>query len=330
MIYFLLLTILIIILRIYIQLAKLFNIVDQPNNRSSHKTVTVRGGGIIFPIGALIWFIFSGFQYPIFFLGLIVISMVSFLDDIAPLSSRIRLIVHFIAIFLLCSEIGLQLLPWSIWIIVGIITIGTINAFNFMDGINGITGGYSLSVISGLWLINNYQIEFIPNEFIYFNAITAATFCVFNFRKRAICFAGDVGSISIAFIVVFMLAKLIIYTGNPIYILFLSVYGVDSVLTIIYRIWHKENIFEAHRKHLYQLMANELKISHILVATIYSILQFLICIITYLAIKNTSISSLSFYIGLCILSMLTLLFVFARIQINYKLTLEEFHLNQQV
>jgi len=318
--YFLLFVALFIILKIYIQIAKQFNIVDQPNFRSSHSEVTVRGGGIIFPIGVLTWFIYSGFQFPIFFLGLTLISVISFLDDIKQLSSKIRLTVQFGAMLLLFSELGFQQLPWWMWIIVLIITTGTINAFNFMDGINGLTGGYSLVVIAGLWLVNTYQEQFISNDFIYFIAITVSVFCFFNFRKKAICFAGDVGSISIAFIVVFLLAKLIIQTGNPLYLLFLSIYAVDTVLTIIYRIKHNENIFEAHRKHIYQLLVNEIKISHLIVATIYSFFQLVICLTTYQAIKINCNTSTRWSIGLCILVALVLLFAGTRYKINENLT----------
>src|SRR5690606_36580443 len=86
-------------------------------------------------------------------------------------------------------------------------------------------------------------------------------------------FAGDVGSICIAFWVVFLIGYLIIESGNPVYILFLSVYGVDTVLTIIHRLFLKQNIFEAHRLHFYQILANEQKVSHLVVSTVYAVLQ---------------------------------------------------------
>lgn len=319
--YIVLIILLIIVLKLYIQIAKHFNIIDKPNDRSSHNRITIRGGGIIFPIGILIWFIFSGFQYPMFFLGLAIISIISFLDDIAQLSNKLRLGVQLVCMILILSEIGFELLPWWVWIIIWIVTTGIINAFNFMDGINGITGGYSLSVLSGIWLVNNYQIAFISNELIYYTAISIVIFGFFNFRKKALFFAGDVGSISMAYILIFMLVKLIIQSGNPLYLLFLSIYGVDSVLTILYRLWNKENIFEAHRKHLYQLMANELKISHLLIATGYSVLQFIICLIIYFLLGNNQTNSVNLIIGFCLTSILILLFIGVRMQIKHKLAL---------
>jgi len=312
-------SLLLILIKSYIYLADKYNIIDKPNNRSSHSKITVRGGGIIFPIGAITWFLMSGLQFPMFFIGLIIISFVSFIDDISPLSSRIRIAVQFAAILLLFSELGFHLFPWWAWIIVLIITAGIINAFNFMDGINGITGGYSLSVLSGIWMVNNYQVEFIANEFIYFTAISLVIFGFFNFRRIAICFAGDVGSVSIAFIITFLLSKLIIQTQNPLYILFLGVYGVDSILTIIYRIWNKENIFDAHRKHLYQLLSNELKIPQLYVATIYLSLQLLICLIIFLLVRNNNSGFTNWIIAISMLVTMILIYNFVKYKINLKL-----------
>ena len=304
------------ILKFYIYLAKKFNIIDKPNSRSSHSQITVRGGGIIFPIIALTWFIWSGFLYPMFFIGLLILSIVSFFDDIFQLSSRIRFIAQLGAVLLLFSDIGFALFPFWIWILLAILAVGILNSFNFMDGINGITAGYSSSVLIGLWIVNNFQVEFINNELIYFVAISLLVFSLFNFRSKAKCFAGDVGSISIAFILLFMLALLITKTHNPLYLLFLSIYGIESTLTIVYRIWLKENIFEPHRKHVYQLLANELRLPHPLISIIYSFIQLLICFIVYTTIKSSIDVSVHLTMAFCTLTTLVLLFISARVNIN--------------
>jgi len=304
------------ILKFYIYLAKKFNIIDKPNSRSSHSQITVRGGGIIFPIIALTWFIWSGFLYPMFFIGLLILSIVSFFDDIFQLSSRIRFIAQLGAVLLLFSDIGFALFPFWIWILLAILAVGILNSFNFMDGINGITAGYSCSVLIGLWIVNNFQVEFINNELIYFVAISLLVFSLFNFRSKAKCFAGDVGSISIAFILLFMLALLITKTHNPLYLLFLSIYGIESTLTIVYRIWLKENIFEPHRKHVYQLLANELRLPHPLISIIYSFIQLLICFIVYTTIKSSIDVSVHLTMAFCTLTTLVLLFISARVNIN--------------
>lgn len=142
-----------------------------------------------------------------------------------------------------------------------------------MDGINGITGGYSLVVMGSFWYINNFLYLFIDNNLIYIISLSLFVFNFFNFRKKARCFAGDVGSVSIAFIILFLLGKLIVQTGDITYIIILLVYGVDSILTIAHRLMLKENIFKAHRKHMYQIMSNELHIPQIYVSLIYMAVQ---------------------------------------------------------
>jgi len=289
----------------YFRIADRFNIIDKPNERSSHTKITLRGGGIVFYIGILLYFTFSGFQYQWFFLGLTMLTFISFADDIRPRSSKLRLLVHFAAMGLMFYQWGLYDLPWYYTMLALIICTGIINAYNFMDGINGITGGYSLAVAAALWYINMYQVAFVDNNFIYTLALALLVFNFFNFRTKAKCFAGDVGAISIAFIILFLLGLLIVKTADFSYIIVLVVYGVDTVLTIIHRLILKENIFEPHRKHAYQLLANELKIKHVLVSTFYATLQILI-FAGYMVFKSHSY--LYFGLTVFILSIAHILF----------------------
>ncbi|MCL1665376.1 MraY family glycosyltransferase [Elizabethkingia ursingii] len=263
---------------IYFKIADKFNIIDKPNERSSHTQITLRGGGVIFYFGALLFFLISDFQYPYFILGLSLMALVSFLDDIFTLSNKIRLLVHLISVILMFVQIGLFSYAWFIPLIALVLTIGIINAYNFMDGINGITAFYSLVVLSLLAIVN-LSINFVDKNLIYYSIIASLVFGFFNFRQRAKCFAGDVGSVSIAFIIVFLLSQLIVKTGNIIYLLFLTVYGLDTIWTIIRRLMKKENIFKAHRSHLYQYLANENKVNKLVVSAVYGIIQLLIGII---------------------------------------------------
>lgn len=261
---------------LYFYVADKFNIIDKPNLRSSHTSITLRGGGVIFLLGAWIYTLFFGFQYPWFLAGLTAIGGVSFIDDIHPVPNKVRLVIHFIAMFLMFQEFGiLNLDSWWIILIGLVLCVGIVNAYNFMDGINGITGGYSLAVLFPLLYVN-HSIHFIDSSFLIVTILSVFVFCFFNFRRKARCFAGDVGSVGIAFILLFAIGKLILQTGDFAYILFLVVYGVDSVLTIIHRVLLHEDLGEAHRKHVYQLMANELNIPHVTVSLIYAVLQLLI------------------------------------------------------
>ena len=276
----------------YFKIADKYNIIDKPNHRSAHSEITLRGGGVIFPIAFLLYAasyffrensILSPQNYLIFGIGLLAISTISFIDDILDLSSKIRLVFHFISVsLLLCFINAFQLLPiWSIPILF-IVIIGILNAYNFMDGINGMTGLYSLVTLGSLLYINQNFIAFTDNNFIIYPIIASLVFLFFNFRKKAKCFMGDIGSMGIAFWIIALLALLILRAKDIKYVLFLSVYGTDVVLTILERLKLKENIFEAHRRHLYQLFSNEKKVSHLVVSAIYAFLQLLINVIVIL------------------------------------------------
>jgi len=306
MIYFLLLILLFVAELIYFKLANRFNIIDKPNERSSHSNVTLRGGGVIFYIGILLYFLLEGFQYPWFFIGLTCISAISFADDIHPQSSRLRLTVHFAAMAMMFYQWGLFTEQWYYILIAIVICTGILNAFNFMDGINGITGVYSMVVIGAFWYINTYQVQFVDANIIYAVLLALLVFNFFNLRTKAKCFAGDVGAISIAFIILFLLGLLVIKTGDFSYIILLVVYGIDSVLTILHRLILKENIFLPHRTHLYQILANELEIPHVVVSLFYAFVQLLI-LIGYFVFRIDSYLYLE--IIMAILSLCYLLFM---------------------
>ena len=260
---------------LYFKIAGKYNIIDKPNERSSHTKITLRGGGVIFYFGVLAFFISSGFQYPWFFLGLTLITFISFLDDIYSLSNKIRIAVQLTSMLLMFYEVHLFGFPIWVALVALIFCVGIKNAYNFMDGINGITVANSVAILILLGIANN-SIGFVNQDIIYFSIIACLVFGFFNFRRKAKTFAGDVGAVAIAFIILFLLLLLMIKTENLIYCLFLFVYGIDSVMTIIHRIRKKENIFEAHRSHLYQYLANEAKVNPLLVSGIYAFIQVLV------------------------------------------------------
>ena len=289
----------------YFKIADKCNIIDKPNERSSHKTIVLRGGGIIFTIGLWIWSIVFGFQYPWLLAGVTLAAGGSFVDDIHSLPDSLRLVVQFAAMFLVFQEVGLLFQVDSIefsvdsWVIHALIVlialivcVGATNIYNFMDGINGITGGYSLAMVIPL-IIKNEELRmkngegFVEPSLLIVVGLSLLVFCLFNFRKKARCFAGDVGSIGIALIMTFCVARLMIVTGDVAWIVLFLIYGVDGVLTICHRIMLHENLGQAHRKHAYQLMANELKIPHVVVSTIYMVLQLAVSLIAIYVIPDT-------------------------------------------
>ena len=271
------------IMQLYLRTADRYNIIDTPNERSSHSEHTIRGGGIIFPIALLFEFAFYGYHYAWFMIGLVLISTISFLDDLKSQDFKLRFSIHLLAVALLFYQLNLYVFPWYVVGIALLFVIGGINAINFMDGINGITGGYSLLTLLSLLYINISHFHFIDNMMIIAAIAAVLVFNFFNFRRVARCFAGDVGSVSIAFIILFFILKLIIISDNLNYILLLLVYGLDVVTTMFFRVLRKENVFEAHRTHFYQFLANERNISHLLITVYYCLIQLGInlCLISF-------------------------------------------------
>ena len=292
MTYLIIVAVLLVAELLYFRIADKCNIIDKPNERSSHSSIVLRGGGIVFLIGAWVWSIFYGFQYPWFLAGLTLVSAVSFIDDIRSLPDSLRLVVQFIAAALAFYQMDiLHLNLWWVVLLALIVYVGITNVYNFMDGINGITAGYSLAVLIPLMFINNGG-TYVDSSLIIVSILSVLVFCFFNFRPKgkAKCFAGDVGSISIAFILLFILGTIMIKTQDVTYLILLIVYGIDACLTICHRIMLHENLGEAHRKHVYQLMANELKIGHTAVSSLYMVLQLAISLVFIYVIPNTALA----------------------------------------
>ncbi len=299
-------TLLLVAELVYFKIADKCNIIDKPNERSSHSTIVLRGGGIIFAISMIVWSLtpfsspqgegstFALLEYWPFVVGLVLIAGVSFWDDVRSLPDSVRLVVQFTAMILMLLSLKMQGIQWLndlgwYWqVLIGIaalvFVVGATNVINFMDGINGITAGYSLAVLVPLLLVDSGEWrdesqlnvgEFIAPSYLVVAIIGVLVFCIFNFRPKgkAKCFAGDVGSIGIAFIMLFALGRLIVKTGDITYLVFFLIYGVDGILTIIHRIMLHENLGQAHRKHAYQLMANELKIGHVKISVLYMAMQ---------------------------------------------------------
>ncbi len=260
---------------VYFKIADRFNIIDKPNERSSHSSIVLRGGGIIFMLSLWIWSAFFGFQYVWFLLAVTLIAGVSFVDDIRSLPDSVRLVAQFAAMVMMFYQ--LDILHWNMWwmvLVALVVCVGAADVINFMDGVNGITGAYALASLVPLALLNA-GMGFVAQSLIYVVILADVVFCFFNFRPKgkAKCFAGDVGSIGVAYILLFLIGALILSTGDITWLIFLLVYGVDGCLTIGHRIMLHENLGEAHRKHAYQLMANELGIGHVKVASFYALLQ---------------------------------------------------------
>jgi UDP-GlcNAc:undecaprenyl-phosphate GlcNAc-1-phosphate transferase len=304
----------------YFKTAVVFNIIDKPGARSSHQKPTIRGGGILFLFAAIIWIFFRGFETPYAVAGLFLIGIISFMDDIKSQSGYLRILIHFTAIGLLFYEIGLWNMHGYLLLAAIFLTVGWINAFNFMDGINAMLTFNSFVTLGTFSLLNNANrlikpvfqntfpaewTSFFPGGLIGAIFISLLIFGFYNVRRQARVFSGDVGSITMAFLQSWIMLQLMIETRNAYWLLFFAVYGIDTSVTLFMRMIDGENITKAHRKHLYQLMSNELKMPHIFVSSIYAIIQLIINIIT-IALFFTG--NMNWFVFAIIL--MTLLFVY--------------------
>ena len=288
----------------YIQIAIKFNIVDRPHHQSSHKGVVIRGGGIVFFLAFLLWTVANGALLLWGLLGLTVLATVSFIDDIRSVSPMIRLACQFVAILLMFYHSGLIQTPLYVIFILSVACVGMMNICNFMDGINGMTGGYSLVVMLALLYVNMNVFRFTETSFLLYVIMAILVFNIFNFRSHAMCFAGDVGSLSMGFILVYLVLRLALNGHSMSWMIFLVVYGVDGGLTILHRILLRENLMKPHKKHAYQIMANELKMPHLQVSLIYMGIQ-AVCCAWFIAFPNYY----TFFAQIIILSAAYLLFM---------------------
>lgn len=297
--YAVLAVLLMVIMFAYFRIAIRYKIIDKPNDRSSHTKPTIRGGGIIFPIAILCYAIMSGFSYPYLTVAVLLTGFISFLDDLKDLPRLVRFLVHILSACLILYEADIMSIPIILGVLAFVFIVFVINAYNFMDGINGITGFYSLSILIPLMLIEESASLLVLEKVVF---ISLVIFLFFNARKKAKCFAGDVGSVTIAVMMCFLIAQKVIATEDYRYLCFLTLYVVDTGLTIIQRIREGDKVLEAHRKHLFQVFSNELKQPHIKVALAYAIIQLILNVflistdVSVLGIVLTFVAAILVYI----------------------------------
>ena len=304
---------------IYFRIADKCNIIDKPNERSSHSTIVLRGGGVIFAISMVMWLILQMVNgewctvqdYLPFMVGLLMVAGISCVDDMHSLPDSLRMVVQIASILLMFWSInlgsgGMVQGSWFLQVVIALVAlffcVGATNIINFMDGINGITAGYALAMLVPIALVNGaggMVNGFIEPSYLIVAIIGVLVFSLFNFRPKgkAKCFAGDVGSIGIAFIILFALGKLMLATQDVTWIVFFLVYGIDGSMTIFHRIMLHENLGQAHRKHAYQLMANELKMSHVVVSSLYMFMQLVVSLGFIYLCPNTILAHWIYLVG---------------------------------
>jgi len=312
--YLFILVVIAIISFLYLKLAVKFKIIDKPNKRSSHTKITVRGGGIIFPIAILLFFFLNDYSYPYFTIGVVLIAIISFLDDIYTLSSKIRFPFQLLAVLLILLQISWPFSPLYLYLFYMLFGVGIVNMFNFMDGINGITGVYTISVLLGFYFINDIE-DLVAADLIIYTLIALVVFGFYNFRKKALFFAGDIGSITIGVLVSFLLILFGYKLSSPLIFAFVIVYGGDALITLLYRkIFTKESVLEAHRHHIYQKLVDVKKLTHMQVAILYAVLQMLVNVIIYKSYQLDFKIQLFIFLGLMMVFFTLYIYLFKKLK----------------
>ena len=271
---------------IYLKIAEKWSIVDQPNLRSSHQITTKRGAGILYLLAFVIYLIVSPNNNLTLILSVLILGGVGFIDDLKNLNFKIKLAIQLIVIISYLIVQDYLSLDWYYTILILVFLIASINIFNFMDGINGLTILYSLSFLMSFYYINTEFTSFINPNMLLVMIICNVIIGFLNIRTKAVCFIGDVGSICMGFLYATLALILMIKTNSFAPLVLIMVYAVDAGWTIMERLSLKENIFLPHRRHLYQILVNELRFSHILISISYFTIQMLLNMVWLLNYEN--------------------------------------------
>ena len=323
MIYILAFILLLALMNLYFFVGRKQGIVAHVNERSSHTKPIITGAGIIFVFSYLIYFMYAiwhGLSVPwVVSIAALIIAVVSFMDDIKEIWFFFRLCFQLIAIVMLMWQLkidfgisftGLYMVDWIAISFLLILFVGAINLYNFIDGINGLIAGLSLSFFVFIILIDTYVVDFVDNiELVYFLLLPTIIFLYYNFRKSPVCFCGDVGSIFLGMMVVYLLSSLIIMTENFTYILLFSVVIIEAGYTVIQRLLMGENIFRPHRIHMFQLLCNQYKKSHLQVSIVYIAIQSFLGLFVFLMNLFDAPIVWQYSIGATIFALLSLIYI---------------------
>jgi len=247
-------------------------IIDTPNERSLHTQPTPRSGGLGILFSLLVLIPSSYFVYninaPVFHwiaLSVLIIAIISFVDDCMDVSALYRFVLHFIAAAILLIQADLWIielsiasytvsLPFIIAVPVSLLFIvWMVNLYNFMDGMDGFSGGMSVIGFASFALIGAWQQQF---EFMLFNALIASASLGFlwcNFPPARI-FMGDAGASSLGFLAAGMSLWAQKLEIIPLWLslLLFSPFIIDATVTLLRRLLQGEKIWQAHRSHYYQ------------------------------------------------------------------------------
>ncbi len=248
--------------RVVLNWLKRRQILDLPNERSSHTLPTPRGGGLATsPVMAvlmgLMGFVLSSPPLAMLGAGALVLLAISWIDDRRGLPPLPRFLIQTVtiglAILALPGSIVSDSLPWWLdHLLAGLGWLWFVNLYNFMDGIDGITGTETISLGLGVAVVvsvGGAAADLIPAGLTL--AAIAAAFLTFNWHPARM-FLGDSGSVPFGFVLGGLLALLASQGHLAAALILPAYYLADATITLIRRALNGERVWQAHRKHFYQ------------------------------------------------------------------------------
>ena len=271
------------------RLGSCWGLLDRPGPRSSHQVSTPKGGGI----GLLFAFFFGAFcsGFPAFlWLPAVVLSLVSMLGDRVEIPPWIRLIVQFAVtglavswIFLHCAETSGLFQPFTALLLLcaAVFVAGTANVYNFMDGIDGLAGITGVLAFGLLAFTGGVRGE-NPSWVVLAMTLSAgcAGFLPWNF-PRARVFMGDVGSVLLGFVfALYVVAWSRTLADFLLFISFLLPFYLDEAVTLLPRLREGDSLTRPHRRHVYQILVNQMVIPHWRISLLYGTVQLVVALVT--------------------------------------------------
>lgn len=277
------------------------SVLDHPNERSSHVLPTPRGGGLavvtVFMV-SVIGLVHLEYLpvFPTIFLIAItgLLGGLSWLDDVYDLNALLRLVIH-IGCVVIAQVIGVfdgavfggVLSPFADKFLSGLIWVWFINLFNFMDGIDGITSVETICICLGIVFLVSFVGVGPGSPIAPIAVVLAASVCGFlilNWHPAKI-FLGDVGSVSLGFVLGWLLLSLAAAGYWAAALILPMYYLTDATVTLLRRLLRGEKIWQAHREHYYQYAVHNGK-SHSEVAAAIAIANGLLMILALLSVNG--------------------------------------------
>jgi Fuc2NAc and GlcNAc transferase len=257
---------------------------DLPGERSSHARPTPKGGGVGLVL-VFVWVAIVVGLTPLFWLPLVALATLSFVNDLHSISAGVRLAAQFMAALLvLGGALWAGHVSWSVFLILPALffVVATTNCYNFMDGINGIAGITAVVAFACLLVFGGAA------ETPLFYPIIAVMGALLGFLPfnlpRARLFMGDVGSIFLGFLFATSVSLLAgSWTEFLVFVSFLFPFYADEAVTVAERLWRGESLLAPHRRHLYQFLANERGIAHWKISALYGVIQIFVALLVVVA-----------------------------------------------